>query len=313
MVKKQVYRISEKELAEMVSESVRRVISEMDIPPEMSKVMAQRTKDSVMSGNGVLGVNFGIKKRMDNKKKLPQFRQYASELNSLTIRVQTILSELDRRIAIFKSLNQLNEGAGAGSKLINFARKVAQSGNRELSPAQMVMRKANKANAIAGTVMLGAYFLKIPDRIIEKTEQLSKNPDYALPTEVSEIYTYLASAIKGACETVNQNPAIFGADCFDAALENLTNGQQEQGINTQEIVEDGFELAKTIGIASIPFVGAVYDIVTMIGDLVAQKPTRDEEALNNIPTQRNYLVSAITKMEQVLNTTKAKALASVNQ
>ena len=298
---KQIYRIDENDLRRIIKEAINEIIPLGNFVAASQN--AQNIKKDWEKGNGVAGISFGIKKRRMNKEKT---LKYATELESLAQKVELISSEIERRIGIIQSVTsrQVNEGGGgtAVKAALNIGRKVAKPTTRAAKVVPKVIGGATVGSFVAGS-------LGVPQTVAEKIRAF-KNPNGITVPEVVDAFSSLAGWMQQVCIRAKNNPEILGAY---AISQELTNGPKDQQGQPLFTAEEGLWLAASIGAAYLGPVGWIYDVLDIAGGLVSAKANDDEELLRIVESQKQYVVSAINKMNNVLAQSKTNSINSANR
>lgn len=306
MVNKNIYKLNEEELRSIIKEAVLEVINENQVNELGGLQQAGNyVKDSIKSGNGFMGISFGIVKRRQNRQNIFKF---ANEYVALTQKLTAIANELDRRQTLLQNAShgmQMNEGVG-GQALKRILKPIMKTA------AKTTTKKAvRKAVNIGGLATVGLLAFKVPQRI-SNAVQMCKNPDAITPVQLKEMYYGLSEWMMGFCEALKENPKILGAD---AIPQDLVAGYQQptDSLSTGDLVKGGLKAASFIGISCIPGVGPIYDILDIVGTLASAKAETDEEALQEVGNMDKYLTNAVGRLNNMLAQSKNKSTAPLNK
>lgn len=306
---KQIYTLTESELRRMIKEAINEIIPVGGFYSQ--KIASDAIRKDWENGDGLAGISFGVKKGRMNKEKA---LKYALDAETLGQKIILISNELERRFKILQSVNQqqINEGGrGAGLRtLFKVGRNVAKpavKGAKTIAP---------KVIGYAGGASLTVYFLGIPQKVSETIAKL-KNPDALTVSDVAATFEEFVISLKLICEDLKKYPGILGADVITQELQELENGPKDpyegEPLFTERDIRQAVWFAGSIGMAFAGPVGLVYDALDIAGGLASAKAEADEEVLKIVAAQRNYLYSAIGKINKILYQSKANSIKSANQ
>ena len=299
-----VYKITAKELTKIINEETNRAILE-------------NKQDEKF-----LGIDFGVQTRKENR--LNTFK-YARLFGNLVNQVQSISDQLSQRLEILQSVaqtetqqtqyqqpqGQVAEGflgkATAGTvKLIG--RNGLKAGLR--ASKKLYGKKAIKYLMVGGLSAMVLSFLKVPQTIGQWIEKF-KNPGQTTPQDVISAYGEVADWMQGICQVTQENPELLGA----AALQDSTLGGPEE-VKNKFKVSDGIALAASFGTMALGPIGWAYDALDIAGSLVSAKANSEQEGLQVVEKQYQYITNAIADMNQALQqstTPQAAPVASQQQ
>ncbi len=307
MERKKTYKLSERELRGIIKEAIKSVVTENTmnefVPPGaggmvMTQQLGKQIATDLKNGNGIAGISFGIQKRKLNNQKIAGF---VSQFESLATQVMAIRDELERRIQIIQSASNggVNEGKAG----------ILRTGRKLLGTTSKVTRKvAPKVIGAAAGVTIGAACLGIPQKITDDIRRY-RNPKDVTAVDVEESYGMLAQWIQQMCLAVQESPQILGAY---AISKDLANGPQDPTKQPIMTGSEAFWLAASIGASFMGPVGWVYDALDLVGAWTSAKANDDEETLRIVEKQREYLLTAIKTLNNVLQGAKTKSLAPTN-
>lgn len=348
-----IYKLNEEELRNMIKGALLEVINEnrtdelgsspvsMVLPSYVTKPF----KNSLESGEGVAGVNFGIVKKRQNKQNL---YKYCGLYKTVADQIMAIDEELERRYnllvknqqtdqapqqrppvnreAIRGAVNPVpvqrdnvipkqnpvginktitNEGSVAGKFVKPVAKKVVTTTAKKAIPRAV--------RAGIGFSTLGVLMFGIPEKVSYAIQRCTK-PETLTAEQMLFDYGDLVAWLQEDCAKLSQYPQLLGADVVQYS-QGLLNGPQGEDLNITagEVVKEVAEMAAYIGVSFIPVVGQIYDALSVAGAFISARAYADEEYLKQTESMYKYLENSIQEMNKLLKLSKSKSIAIVNQ
>lgn len=240
---------------------------------------------------------FGVKTRRENR---VNAIKYAAKYPALIQKIQAIADEITRRINLLQQKGAVNE-------ILNTAAKIVTKGG-----AKAFTKQARKIVGRLGLAAIPAFIVG-PQNIQAYFQKFSTNRAQATPQEVIAAYDELTSWMINICSSIQEKPEILGA----SALQNETlNGPEEVESGPMFDVGDAAELAISIGVFYIPYVGPALAALDLAHSLVHAGASANQEGLKVVEKQYQYLTKAIKDINaclqssnnpQALNQAKAAA------
>lgn len=354
MASKNIYKLNEEELRGIIKEAVLEVINETQTnelnrpifgSTALANYVANSAKNSLKSGEGVAGVNFGIVKRRQNKQNL---YKYCELYETVANQILAIDGELQRRYnllvknqqsiqqptqqsvdreAIRAAVNNqvpaqkdsviprqnpamvnkpiTNEGSVAGKMVKPVAKKALAATAKRAIPRGV--------RAGIGLSTLGVLMFGVPQKVSYAIQRCAK-PETLTAKEMLQDYGDLVAWLQEDCTKLSQYPQLLGADVVQYS-HGLINGPQGEGMNITagEVVKEVAEMAAYIGVSFIPVVGQIYDALSVAGAFISARAYADEEYLKQTESLYKYLENSIQEMNKLLQQSKNKSIATVKQ
>ena len=279
-MERQIYKISDKELARLINESVVNYLKENK------------------NDEAFLGIDFGTQMRKENR--LNTFK-YARLYSDMVQKVQAIANQLNARIQLLQQTQAVNESL-VGAMAKGVSRYGLRTGIK--AGARVAGKKAFKKTMYAGLAAAAACIAGIPQTITQRLQQF-KNPGQTQPKDVINAYSELAEWMQDMCKSVQENPEILGA----TALQDSTINGPEDTEKTSFITKgQAAGLATSLGLYCMGPVGAaaavVFDVVDIASSIVRAGAEQDKEGLAIVEKQYQYLNTAVEDMNKALSMTQ---------
>lgn len=307
MTNKNIYKLNEEELRDIIKEAVLDVINENEVSEIiptgtffLNKQVSDALKKNYENGNGVAGISFGVKKRKMNQAKI---EKYSNEVPIIGQRVFQISDELKRRQDAYlkahgpsaktSGLNCLKEGAtGGGFKL---GSKLFRYGSK----ASKISKIMNAAEGLT----FGLSVLGVPELISNEIEYYKNPNNVKTATKLSETYASMSKCMQVWCMAIKQAPEMF----FNTSVNtnNIQDGPERMPIlNKKDKLNLTVGGACALGAAFLGPVGWIYDALDIVGTICSARADSDEALLEEVENQRKYILAAISEFEKILNQTK---------
>lgn len=275
MKKKVTYNVNERELYEIINAVVKKMVNE-----------------NVESEAFTYTDMFGAKTRRENRVNAIKYAKYYPQYVK---KIQAIADEVSRRVQILTSASQqkqVNEVAGAMTKI---GGKLAAKGITKASAKAF----GKKAAGVVGKISLASIpaFIIGPQNIQAYFQKFNTNRANATPQEVIAAYDELATWMQNICGIIQQHPEILGATKLN---DETLNGPQEVDSGPMFDAGDVVELAASIGLWSIPFVGWALGAIDLAHGIVHAGAEGNKEGLKMVANQISYLNKAIANINAAL-------------
>lgn len=263
-------------------------LNENDVRFLIKESIADFIKESQENEGFTYTDMFGIKTRHENRVNAIKYaRKYGEYVN----KIQNIANEVNRRVNILTSANGqgINESAGAAVKV----------GTKLLTKAG-AKTFAKRAAGIVGKVGLASIpaFIIGPQNIQAYFQKFNTNRAQATPQEVISAYDELASWMQNICGVLQQHPEILGAGQID---KNIINGPEAVDNGPMFNAGDAIELAASIGIYAIPYVGWALGAIDLVHSVVHAGAEANKEGLEMVGNQIKYIDKAIVNLNAALS------------
>lgn len=310
MNSKQKYVLTEEDLRYIIDKSLRNVIYENLKNEEISYI--------ARDANGKRHFNmFGMYTRRQNKKALSNY--HASFLGIYS-RFTKIQNDIKERVAALQSLVNVPNPT-AKKPLGEGALKTALSAYKKFS------QKAAKIAQKLSITLVPASFIGP-----EKISNIFKKKNGAITSnDLVLCYEEVINRLSSLCEKIEECPEILGSTVFynnfSSSIEgatrstiNGTGGQEDinsnnAGLENERYFDTGtnlIEMATTIGVTYIPYVGWILGALDDVHMLLHQAAQNEQGQLQAVGSMYTLLQKVLPVFEDVLNKSKQAGIQSGN-
>jgi hypothetical protein len=271
MNKKNTHKITEREMRGLIKESIIEIVNEN------------------YENEGFTYTDmFGIKTRRENR---VNAIRYARMFGSYFEKIQAIADELDRRLNLLTASKsqQVNEIADA----------VAKVGTKLFTKAGLKAfgKKASGVVSKIGLASIPAFIIG-PQNVQAYFQKFNTNRAQATPQEVIAAYDGLANWLQNICGVLQQYPEILGAGQLDKGT---LNGPEAVDGGPMFTAGDAVELAASIGVYAIPYVGWALGAIDLVHSFVHAGAEANKEGLEMVRNQIKYIDKAIVNINAALS------------
>lgn len=283
MNKKNTHKITESEMRSLIKESIIEIVNEN------------------CENEGLTYTDmFGVKTRRENR---VNAIRYARMYGSYVEKIQAIADEVSRRVNLLSASKsqQVNEIASVGTKV----------GTKLLTKAGLKAfgKKATGVVSKIGLASIPAFIIG-PQNIQAYFQKFNANRAQATPQEVIAAYDELANWLQNICGVLQQHPEILGAGQLD---KETLNGPEAVDGGPMFSAGDAVELAASIGVYAIPYVGWALGAIDLVHSIVHAGAEANKEGLEMVGNQIKYIDKAIVNLNAALSGQQTSGIATNGQ
>ena len=283
-MERKIYKLSQKDLKKMINEAVEETVQD----------------------EAFMGVSFGVQARRENR--VNTFK-YARLFIPLAQKIVRLSAEFEKRATLIQNAEQMApqgqtqvgqpvQESLIGTTVSAIGRKGIKNGIK--IGARAGAKKAWKRVAAFSIPAVLATVAGIPQKIGQWIQRFA-NPAQTTPEEVIGAYGELTNDMNMMCQTAQEHPEILGAT---ALSQETLNGPEGPGKKPFMKAGDAVNMAASMGALALGPVGvaaaAVLDAVTIAGVLASARAEQNQEGLEMVGKQYEYLNKAADDLYNAL-------------